>query len=212
MRQKHLLIVLIVLEMIIVAWSGYRPRDYGVWVFELVPGTVGVLVLAATYRRFRFSNLVYVLVFCHYAILAVGAKYTYAEMPLFNWLKDVLDLSRNHYDRVGHFAQGFVPAVIAREILIRLTPLHRGRMLCFLTVSVCLAIIAFYELLEMWMVKVFYPTGGADWLGLQGDIWDSQWDMTMAMIGAVCAYLLLRRLHDRFMAMAATPKVSDTQT
>lgn len=181
-------------------WSAFHPFDYGVWLFENILGMAGVLLLALTYTRFRFSGLVYVLVGVHVAILAMGAKYTYAEMPLFNWLRDTFGLARNYYDRVGHFAQGFFPAILAREILLRTTALSRGKMLSFLVVSVCLAMSAFYELIEWWVVLLFYPQAGPEWLGLQGDPWDAQQDMLMALSGAILALVLLRRAHDRSLA------------
>lgn len=202
-------IALLVVAGVFLIWSGISPEDRTVWVFENVPGVLGVLVLGATYRRFRFSGAVYVLVAVHFAILAIGAKYTYAKMPLFTWLQEVLELSRNHYDRVGHFSQGFFPAIICREILLRTTPLKRGRMLFFLCTSVCLALSALWELIEWWMVVLFYSeplsdvglseeiVQGQDWLGGQGDIWDAQQDMLMALCGAILALLLLSRLHDR---------------
>lgn len=164
---------------------------------------MGVGLLALTHRRFRFSGLVYLLVAVHFTILAVGAKYTYAEMPLFNWLRDAFGLARNYYDRVGHFAQGFFPAIIAREILLRSTPLRPGKMLSFLAASVCLAMSGFYELIEWWVVLVFYPHSGPEWLGLQGDPWDAQQDMFMALLGAVLALALLSRAHDRSLVSLA---------
>jgi len=131
----------------ILVWSAIRPLSYDVWAFEIAAGVIGVAVLAATHRRFPFSNLVYVLAGIHFAILAIAAKYSYAEMPLFTWLRDTLHLARNHYDRVGHFAQGFVPAVIVREILLRTTGLRRGNMLSVLCACVCLAISASWEII-----------------------------------------------------------------
>ncbi|NOT01337.1 MAG: DUF2238 domain-containing protein [Phycisphaerales bacterium] len=184
-------------------WSGSRPADRQVWVFEVSLGTVGVLLLTATWGRFRFSTLVYVLATIHFVILAIGGKYTYADMPLFNWLRDALHLSRNHYDRVGHFAQGFIPAIIVREILLRCTPLQRGRMSAVLVVAMCLAMSALYELIEWWIVVVFYPDEGPSWLGLQGDVWDAHWDMTMALLGACLSLVLLGRVHDRSMRRLA---------
>lgn len=183
-------------------WSAIRPLSYDVWAFEIAAGVIGVAVLAATQWRFRFSNLVYVLVAIHFAILAIAAKYTYAEMPLFNWLRDTLHLARNHYDRVGHFAQGFVPAIIAREVLLRTTGLRRGKMLSVLSACVCLAVSAAWEIIEWWTVVLFYPSSGQEWLGLQGDVWDTQWDMFMALAGAVAALVFLSRRHDRSMAAA----------
>ncbi len=200
MKPRNPLIPLVATCSAILVWSAIRPWSYDVWAFEIAAGVVGVALLVATFRWFRFSNLVYVLVGIHFAILAVAAKYTYAEMPLFNWLRDALHLSRNHYDRVGHFAQGFVPAMIVRELLLRTTGLRRGKMLTFLCACVCLALSAAWELLEWWMVVLFYPSRGPEWLGMQGDPWDAQWDMLMALVGAVAALLLLSRRHDRSMA------------
>ena len=197
--------ILVVVCAAVLAWSAIRPYSYDVWLFEIAPGVIGVAALAATVRWFRFSVLVYVLVGVHFAVLAVAAKYTYAEMPLFNWLRDAAGLSRNHYDRVGHFMQGFVPAIVAREILLRTTPLRPGKMLAFLCAAVCLAISAFWELLEWWVVMLFYRESGQEWLGLQGDVWDPHWDMFLALTGAVMALLLLSRLHDRSIAAVRHP-------
>ena len=209
MSDKKPIAILVAVSAAILAWSAIRPHSYDLWLFEIATGVIGVAVLVATYRWFRFSSLVYVLVGIHFAILAVAAKYTYGEMPLFNWLRDALGLARNHYDRVGHFAQGFVPAMIAREILLRTTGLERGKMLAFLVACVCLAVSAFWELLEWWMVVVFYPDSGPEWLGLQGDVWDPQWDMFLALTGAVTALVLLSRLHDRSMATADRGQTKD---
>jgi putative membrane protein len=184
----------------VTAWSLIRPHSYDIWAFEIFAGIAGVAVLTALRKRFPFSNLVYLLAALHFVILASAAKYTYAEMPLFNWLRDVLGSSRNHFDRVGHFAQGFVPAVIAREVFLRATALERGRMLFFIVLCFCLAFSAFWELLEWWFVMAFYRQDGADWLGLQGDPWDAHWDMTMALLGAILAQALLAKRHDRSMA------------
>jgi putative membrane protein len=178
-------------------WSGIQPKDRGIWLFELVLGFLGIAILIATYRRFRFSGLAYFLMGLHFIILAIGARYTYGEVPFFNWLKEQLGLSRNHFDRVGHFAQGFVPAIIVREILARRSPLERGKWLGLLSVCVCLAFSAFYEILEWWMVICFYPDSGPEWLGLQGDPWDPHWDMTLALGGASLSLFLLSRFHDR---------------
>jgi len=206
-KARNPIIPLVAISSAILAWSAIRPYSYDVWAFEIAAGVVGVTALAATHRRFRFSNLVYVLVAIHFGVLAVAAKYTYAEMPLFNWLRDALHLARNHYDRVGHFAQGFVPAIVTREFLLRLTPLGRGKMLFFLCTCVCLAVSAFWEIIEWWTVVLFYSSSGQEWLGLQGDVWDSQWDMLMALMGAVTALLVLSRLHDR--SMAADPATKE---
>jgi len=188
-------------------WSAIRPRDYGVWIFELSIGLAGVVFLVATRRVYPFSGLVYTLAAIHFVILACGAKYTYAEMPLFNWLRDAFHLSRNHFDRVGHLAQGFIPAMFAREFLRRTGRLKSGPLLGFLCVSVCLAFSAFYEILEWQVVLKFYPTSGPEWLGMQGDPWDTQEDMLMALIGSTTSVLTLSSLHERSMAALsrATP-------
>ncbi len=180
-----------------VAWSAIDPPDYGVWIFELVPGSIATAILVLTFKRFRFSSLAYLLICGQFLVLATGAKYTYAEVPLFDWLQDQLHLRRNHFDRVGHFVQGFVPAIIVRELLLRLSPLHRGKWLFVVVISICLAFSAGYEILEVWVVLLFYPDSGPEWLGLQGDPYDAQWDMTLALIGATLAQLTLGRLHDR---------------
>jgi putative membrane protein len=197
MKQDKPFQLMLLIATVFFIWSAIKPYDYGVWIFELALGLIGIGILIITYSRFRFSGLVYILVGIHFAVLAIGAKYTYAEMPLFNWLRDTFHLSRNHYDRVGHFMQGFVPALIVREVLLRKTPLKPGGWLSFLCISVCLGFSAFYELLEWWMVIFIYPKEGANWLGLQGDIFDAQGDMFMALIGATLAILLLSRAHDR---------------
>ncbi|PYT16079.1 MAG: DUF2238 domain-containing protein [Acidobacteria bacterium] len=185
---------------IALVWSAIRPKDYGVWIFELSLGLAGVAFLVFTRRRFPFSGLVYGLAAVHFVILACGAHYTYAEMPLFDWLRDTFHLSRNHFDRVGHLAQGFIPAMFVREFLRRVGGLRPGALLGFLCVSVCLAFSAFYEILEWWMVVEFYPTSGPDWLGMQGDPWDAQEDMLMALIGATLSILMLSSAHERSMA------------
>jgi len=181
-------------------WSAIRPMDYGVWIFELSLGLAGVALLVATRRRYPFSGLAYGLAAIHFVILACGAKYTYAEMPLFNWLRDAFHLSRNHFDRVGHLAQGFIPAMFVREFLRRTGGLKPGALVGFLCVSVCLAFSAFYEILEWWIVPKFYPTSGPEWLGMQGDLWDAQEDMLMALIGSSVSILTLSSLHERSMA------------
>lgn len=170
-----------------------------VWVFELIIGWIGVTILLLTSNKLRFSSFVYFLVGIHFLVLAIGAHYSYAEMPLFNWLKDTLGLQRNYYDRVGHFMQGFVPAIIARELLLRKTKLEKGKMMGFLIIFTILGLSAFYEFIEWWMVIFVYPEQGIAWLGMQGDVFDAQGDMFMAFIGATLAILLLSKIHDRSM-------------
>lgn len=170
------------------------------WALEVGPGLVGVAVLAGVYRRFRMSDLVYVCVFLHMLILIYGGFYTYAATPLGNWAKDAFDLSRNHYDRIGHVALGFFPALVTREILLRTSPLVRGKWLFFLVCSVCLAIGAFWELLEWWTTLLVASEVGTAFLGSQGDVWDAQWDMFLALVGAAVSLLVLGKPHDRSMA------------
>jgi len=173
------------------AWSGWYPYDRFTWWLEIFPGLIGLIVLAATYRRFRFTTLVYALIALHICLLCVGGHYTYAREPVFNWLREVFRWHRNHYDRLGHFAQGFVPAMIARELFLRLKVFNRTRWMPFLIVCVCLAISAFYELIEWW-TAVSSGDASVSFLATQGDPWDTQEDMLMALIGAVCALLLMR--------------------
>jgi predicted acyltransferase/uncharacterized membrane protein YjdF len=179
------------------AWSLRGPTDWSTWLFEIVPGGVSVIVLAATVPRFRFSAFFYAVVTLHFVILAAGAKYTYAEVPLGNWFQDAFHLSRNYFDRVGHLFQGLTVALLTREILIRRTPLGHSRLVAFLSVCVGLAFSAFYELLEWQWVVWFYPDQGPQWLGMQGDMWDAQGDMFMALCGAVLAVTALARPQDR---------------
>jgi putative membrane protein len=176
--------------------SGIEPADRTTWWLEVAPVLIGAPILVATHRSFPLSRLLMVLLALHALILIVGGHYTYAKVPLGFWAQDAFGLARNDYDRVGHLAQGFVPAILAREILLRLSPLQRGGWLFFLVTSVCLAFSAFYELVEWWTAVV----GGASadaFLGTQGDPWDTQWDMFLALVGAIGAQLALVRAHDR---------------
>jgi len=193
-------LLLLVATLAVLAWSGIGPRDRVTWVLETFPVMLAVPLLVATHRRFPLTTLTYVLIFVHAVILCVGGHYTYAEVPAFNWLRDEFHLSRNHFDRVGHFAQGFVPAVIAREILLRTSPLRRGKWLFFLVVCVCGTVSAFYELIEWW-AAVLSGDNATAFLATQGDQWDTQKDMGLALIGAILAQLLLSRWHDGQMRM-----------
>jgi len=177
-------------------WSAIRPHDRLTWVLEVFPAVLGLVVLAATFKRFRFTHLAYTLMLIEAVILMVGGHYTYAREPLFNWLKETFELGRNHYDKVGHFAQGFIPAILAREILLRTSPLRRGKWLFFLVVCVCLAVSAAYELIEWWGALA-WGSAAEDFLGTQGYVWDTQSDMALALLGAILALLFLGRIHDR---------------
>lgn len=188
--------ILLALSLAGLCLSSIRPFDRTTWVLEVFPVLVAVPVLVLSYTRFPLTPLVYRLLFLHALILMVGGHYTYARVPIGTWVQQALDLGRNHFDRLGHFAQGFVPAMIAREILVRRTPLHPGKWLFFLVVCACLAFSAFYELIEWWS-SIVLGAAATDFLGTQGDPWDTQWDMFLALIGALSAQLLLSRSHDR---------------
>lgn len=170
------------------------------WLLEVGPGLLGIAALIAIYERFPMSRIVYVCVFLHVLILIYGGYYTYAETPLGNWAKQAFGWSRNHYDRVGHLALGFFPALIIREVLLRRTPLRRGGWLAFIVVNIALSIGAFWELIEWWTTLLVASDVGAAFLGSQGDVWDAQWDMFLALVGASISLLALGRLHDRSMA------------
>lgn len=178
------------------------PRHgYAIWLLEVAPILLGLAILVPTYRRFRFTPLVYRLLLVHAAILTLGAHYTYAEVPLGAWVQDGLGLARNHYDRLGHLAQGFFPALVAREVLLRRSPLERGKWLFFLVTCVCLAFSALYELIEWWVAVAQSDNGvGEDFLGSQGDPWDAQWDMFLCLLGALAGLLTLSGVHDRQLA------------
>ncbi len=185
--------------------SGVRPYDRTTWLLEVGPVLMGAPILIASYRRFPLTPLLYRLLLLHALILILGGHYSYERVPLGFWLQDLLDLSRNHYDRLGHIAQGFIPAILAREILLRRSPLQRGKWLFFLVVCVCLAFSAFYELLEWWTAALMGEEADA-FLATQGDIWDSQWDMFLALLGAIASQLLLSRAHDHELGALAPTK------
>jgi putative membrane protein len=170
------------------------------WLLEVGPGLAGIIVLIALYKRFPMSHMVYFCVFLHMLILIYGGYYTYAQTPLGNWAKEVFGFSRNHYDRVGHVALGVFPAFVIREVLLRKTPLQKGGWLTFIIISIVLAVAAFWELLEWWVALLAASDVGTAFLGSQGDVWDAQWDMLLALLGAMAALPLLSRLHDRSMA------------
>lgn len=200
-RLPQVLLLLLALICAATVWS--PPAGRTSWLLEVGPGLAGVAVLLGTARRFPMSRLVYVCVFLHVLILIYGGVYTYAETPLGNWAKDAFDLERNHYDRVGHFALGFFPAFAIREVLLRRTGLWRGGWLVFTILSVVLAIGAFWELVEWWTTLVVASDVGQAFLGSQGDVWDAQWDMALALVGAAVALAVLSRQHDRSLAVVS---------
>lgn len=196
MMPRSQLLFLLAVVLATLAWSAVNPHDRLTWVMEVLPAIVAVLALGATYRRFPLTPLLYWLVAFHCVVLIVGGHYTYARVPLGDWVRDAFDLSRNHYDRLGHFVQGFVPAIAARELLIRTSPLKAGKWLFAVITLSCLGISAAYELIEF-AAAMLTGDGAENFLGTQGDVWDTQKDMLLAGIGAIAAQLLLARPHDR---------------
>jgi len=180
----------------VLIWSGVHPKDYFTWVLEVAPALIAFVVMAFTYKSFPLTPMLYTLILIHSVILMVGGHYTYAEVPLFDWLAEVMDWQRNNYDKVGHFAQGFVPVMVAREIVIRKNiipfPVWRNVFI----VMFCLGFSAFYELIEWW-VALASGEGAEAFLGTQGYVWDTQSDMGFALLGAIMGLILLSRLHDK---------------
>ena len=183
----------------VLAWSAIAPKDYPTWFLEVVPALIGVVLMTLTWKRFRLTGLLYTLILLHSIVLMVGGHYAYAEVPLFDWIKPFFGFERNNYDKLGHFMQGFVPAILAREILLRRQIVNGNGWRNFLIVSICLAFSAFYELIE-WAVALFSGQAAEAFLGTQGYVWDTQTDMAMALIGAISALLLLSRWHDHALA------------
>lgn len=198
MNNRQYLTWLLVCFGAVFVWSAIRPHDYFTWFLEVFPVLIGLPLLMVTYAKFPLTNLVYGLILLHAIILLVGGHYTYAQMPLFSWLRDYYFLDRNYYDRLGHVAQGFVPAIITREILLRTSPLRPGKWLFFIVICICLAISAFYEFIEWW-VALASGSDAVAFLATQGDIWDTQWDMLLALLGAIFAQVFLAKIHDRQM-------------
>lgn len=196
MSTRYEVISLLFAVMAVFAWSSITPYDRLTWVMEVLPAVIACTIMAATYRTFPLTRLLYWLIAIHCIILIVGGHYTYARVPAGDWLRDALDLSRNHYDRLGHFVQGFVPAMVARELLVRTSPLRPGKWMFVLVTLGCLGISAAYELIEF-AAAVLTGDAAENFLGTQGDVWDTQKDMLLAGIGAATAQLLLGRIHDR---------------
>jgi putative membrane protein len=193
-KRSHLAILTLVLMCLV--WSAIRPHDYFTWFLEVAPVFIVAALILPTYYTFRLTTLLYVLLAIHACILMIGGHFTYAEVPLFNSIRDSFHLGRNHYDRLGHFVQGFVPFILTRELLARRSPLRQGKWLSFLSVAVCLAFSAFYELIEWW-TAIASGEASAAFLGTQGDPWDTQWDMFMALIGASTSMIMLSRVHNK---------------
>ena len=193
MKTKKLFILLFFLGLLV---SAIKPKEYFTWFLEVLPAIIGFIVLVLTYKKFQFTNFTYIFILIHCYILFLGGHYTYAEVPFFDWIKDTFDLSRNNYDKVGHFAQGFVPAIIIRELFVRKNVISNKSFFNFIIVSICLAISAAYEWIEWW-VSLCTGEGGDAFLGTQGDIWDTQSDMLLATIGAISMLMLLSKRHDK---------------
>ena len=187
---------LLAIILIFLGWSGFDPKDRLTWFLEVAPVLIGLAFMFWTRKSFPLTNLLYILITIHSVILCVGGRYTYAEVPIGDWVKDFFGMARNHYDRLGHFAQGFIPAILAREILIRHQAVKNKKWLFLFATCICLSFSAFYEFIEWWTAFIS-GEGASAFLGTQGDIWDTQWDMFLALIGAVMAQIILSRAHDR---------------
>jgi putative membrane protein len=198
------LVLLSIVVVVCIATVANPPAGRISWLLEVGPGLAGIIILLVLYKRFPMSHMVYVCVFLHIFILIYGGYYTYAETPLGNWAKEAFGFSRNHYDRIGHIALGVFPAFIIREVLLRKTPLQRGGWLYFIIISIVLAVAAFWELLEWWVALLAASDVGTAFLGSQGDIWDAQWDMLLALVGAMVVLPILSGLHDRSMDQLPT--------
>lgn len=192
MKKYTILITLFLLGLII---SAINPHDYFTWILEVFPAIIGFAVLLVTFKKFQFSYLTYVMILFHCYVLFIGGHYTYAEVPLFDWVREVFHQSRNNYDKVGHFTQGFVPAMITRELLMRKDVVKKGGWLSFLTVCVCLSISAFYEFLE-WFVAIVSGQNSDSFLGTQGYVWDTQSDMLYAFMGALSMIILFSKIQN----------------
>lgn len=195
-KNNYLHISLATIFLAVLTWSGIDPKDQFTWLLETVPAIIGLILCLIFYNKFRLTNLLYILITVHAVILCTGGKYTYAEVPLGFWIQDLFGFARNHYDRLGHFAQGFIPAILAREILIRNKVVAQKAWLFVFVICICLSFSAFYEFIEWWTALISGENATA-FLGTQGDVWDTQWDMFMALVGAITAQLTLNRYHDR---------------
>lgn len=205
MHRPHTILLVVFFSVLL--WSGVHPKDQFTWFLEIVPALIAFIVMAFTYKRFPLTDLAYTLIVIHAAILAVGGHYTYAEVPLFDWIRDALHQSRNNYDKVGHFAQGFIPALVVREIFIRKNVIPDARWRNTLIVALCLAMSACYEFFE-WGVAVGTGEAADAFLGTQGYVWDTQSDMLYAMVGSIAGLILLSRIHDRHLSELAQYKTN----
>jgi putative membrane protein len=201
-RQDREPVILLVASVLSLTLSGLDPHDRLTWLLEVSPVLIALPLLVVTYSRFRLTPLLYRLIFLHAVILIIGGYYTYSLTPIGFWMQRAFGFARNHYDRIGHLAQGFIPAIAAREVLLRRSPLVRGKWLFFLVTCVCTTVAALYELIE-WGTALLAGEGATAFLGTQGDPWDAQWDIFLALVGAVSAQLTLNHLHDRHLRRLA---------
>lgn len=195
-RQIHFF--LLICFVVVFIWSAYKPYQLGTWFLEVIPIGLGTIIIIYTYNKFRLTTPVYLLLCLGAIMVLIGGHYTYGKEPLFNWLKDYFHLGRNYYDRVGHFVNGFVWALTLREILLRTSSFRKGKLLIAIVLGLALGISALYELVE-WCVALMLGPGAEAFLGLQGDIWDTQWDMFLALSGAIVCLLSLSSTHNRFL-------------
>ena len=190
-------LTLLITFLLVLLWSAIAPHDYLTWWLEVFPAVIGLVIILVTYRKFPLTDFLYTLILIHAIILCVGGHYTYAEVPLFDWIRDLLGQARNNYDKVGHLAQGFIPAFIAREVMLRKWVVTKS-WVGFLSIAICMALSSLYEIFEWW-VSVLTGSAGDSFLGTQGYIWDTQSDMFYAMLGAMIGILFFSRFHDRAM-------------
>lgn len=195
--KKHLVLIILFFAGLII--SAIKPHDYFTWILEVFPAIIGFIILVITYKRFRFTYFTYVMILVHCYVLFIGGHYTYALVPLGDWVRDAFHQTRNNYDKLGHFFQGFVPAMIVREIFIKADIIKKKGWMPFLIICVCGTISLLYELLE-WLVSVTSGSSGDSFLATQGDIWDTQSDMLFALIGAICMLLFVSKILDKQIA------------
>lgn len=198
-QKNKIIIIYVAIFFLGLLWSGINPRDQFTWFLEVVPALIVFVILTVTFKKFRLSNFAYFLILIHSLILMIGGHTTYAEVPLFNWLRDTFGLARNYYDRVGHFAQGFVPALILREIVLRKNIINGRKWQFSFVVMAVLGFSALYELFE-WAMALISGEGATAFLGTQGDIWDTQWDMFLCLIGSLVAFILFSKLQDKYLS------------
>jgi putative membrane protein len=189
--------IYLVIFFAVMIWSGIKPHDYFTWFLEVVPALIALFILFATYKKFQFSNFIYGLILFHSIVLMIGGHWTYAEVPFGFWIQDIFNFSRNHYDRFGHLMQGFVPALVARELIIRNNIIPNRKWMTFFIIFTILGFSAFYEFFE-WGMSLATGESATAFLGTQGDIWDTQWDMLMCFVGSILALSLFSKIHDKY--------------